>query len=229
MTSEGTAVKAPDGRAALSLSLSLPRGAEPKINFGRAMANAIDREGRYVMSIMGKLLAVLGALMLLFLGLLLAGYLAQRARLPATCLGWADQLGPAASIRAAAATDRSAVPHLCEGLALLAESKGALARRELEAALVLTPATDRWTVQGFIAKALVQDKQIDLAIRTFDEAIAGRRARPATPTAPASSVSSAAFAYVIAANLPNGAPLISRPSIVTAACPATAPTPPLAR
>ncbi len=90
-----------------------------------------------------------------------------------TCLDLADRNAPAAMLRAATTADAGGGQELCEGLALLAEKKAGPARQKLAVAAKAANDQDRWSIQGYLARALAFGDQTDLALQNWDEAIEG--------------------------------------------------------
>lgn len=89
------------------------------------------------------------------------------------CLALADHVAQASALRAAATDDSR---DLCEGLALLAERKGAPASKRLATAMAGTAPEDRWSVQGHYALALALSHRSEAAFRNWREAIAAGEA-----------------------------------------------------
>jgi tetratricopeptide (TPR) repeat protein len=88
------------------------------------------------------------------------------------CLTLADHTAQAGAIRGAAKSADKDDQDLCEGLALLAERKGAPASKKLATAMAGSAPEDRWSVQGYYARALALAGRNDLALRNWNEAIA---------------------------------------------------------
>lgn len=88
------------------------------------------------------------------------------------CLAMADRHAGAAAIRSAPRAV-SEHPELCEGLALLADRQTEPAIAALKASIERTGEDDRWSAQGYLARALALDGQAELALQNWDEAIEG--------------------------------------------------------
>jgi len=96
----------------------------------------------------------------------------RKAPVATGCLAEADRHAGADAIRS---TPRAASedPQLCEGLALLTERKAQPAIAALEAAAGRMAEADRWSAQGYLARALALDGQGERALQNWDEAIEG--------------------------------------------------------
>lgn len=91
-----------------------------------------------------------------------------------TCLDIAETGADGRAIRAAPLPAvASGGKELCEGIALIRDQRGEVARAMLARALEALPATDSWLAQGALAWSLTLDKQNDEALQLWDPAIAG--------------------------------------------------------